>query len=690
MLSSLIVAVCGFSAWSVGNGIVPLADGDEVTTMDALLDQCYPAENETVKELTDVLITFPENETDIQVNPNFTGSYLAMFGSVTTDGKVTVKQRVSADQTNRFDKILNGKEVASNQIVCHLASPLTSTTSEQWCITIYVDALVSGTTGHLNSRIRYFYIMDPSYKPEPEPGPAPSVETFDYGFSYASFGIDNNYDYTYEDASNVFDTNVTFLDLPSGVTVDESKNPVKWIRQSDGAEVAIDVTYFMSSWMIFTMQAEWPTDPFGVWTCTLPQGLFLSGENQSVEKVLKVTWIDPNAANPKPEFEVTRVSFFNTPDCFSNKEGKPAGVPKDMMYTLWKTVDGGEDMMNWQTDPKTIANLNSNKGFVFNTTWDDYIVCFVAEVKRKDGQGEIDVWNQETRQEIYGYGEVCKNYVGSSATNCVPYQHPLLGCGGNVDTREYWSDSEYTFDIYFYDSMMNLAIDDSNHSKACGSYHFEFTGATTPFEYSTIAKLVSISPAPINGTALGLEEETPGVLTKVSDPIIFTWSAPVTMKAQYSQGSGTGLANVQSCTSNADKTVWTVVPGASCISNGEGGYLNEFEFDVTAIDAEGHYVKGNIGEKTNTMFIPIFNFDVNSGITAADQYELNIVSQNRSILVNGLTERVNVVLYNLSGMKLGEVADAESSAEFSNIVPGIYMVVIKGNNGTQTFKILHN
>lgn len=445
-------------------------------------------------------------------------------------------------------------------------------------------------------------------------------ESFDYGFSYASWGIDNNYDYTYNCETNSFSTNITFTDLPSGVAIDSTMLPLKWIRETDGESVNVDVRNYLGSIMMITESATWPADPFGTWVCVLPKGLFTSGDSQSEEKVIKLNWVNPYADNPRPEFEVTRFSFFNTPNSFNNREGQPNGAPATMMYTLWKTVEGGENMMDWATDPKTIINLNSNKGFVINTTQDEWIQCFIAEVKRKDGQGEVEVWNQETVQEIYGYGVVCKNYVGASASDCEAYQHPLLGCGGNEDSREYIQGVDYTLDIWFYDSMQSRSIDTPEHPLAIGSYHIEFQGGTAPYPYSETVSLVSIDPVPVNAVELGLPAGSePGEVTAVNQPITVTWSAPVKMTAKYPLGSGAGLTSVSSCTSNADGTVWTVIPGAQCISTGEGGYQEQFVIDLQAIDASGRYVKGNVGEKANTMFAPEFKYvDKSTGVNAIE------------------------------------------------------------------------
>lgn len=602
-LLTLSLAICGFSAWSSAEGVaVPHADGDAAATLDPVLSECIPAEGGTVKELSYILLTFPESETDIKINPDFTKSSLGTVGhyNPSAGGFSQSVHLIKKANIDYFDKILDGKEVASNQIVYHLDTPVIAEEAEEFSITFGPDVFISGTTGHTNPQFKYYFNIDPNYSDAPE--------TFDYGFTYASWGITNNYDYTIRNASNELGSNITFLDLPKDAAIDSSKNVAQWVRESDGTIVTSEIKSFLGSMMMFCDNSSWPSSPFGVWNCILPEGLFTSGEMLSEEKTIKLTWVDPNAEPPRPEFEVTRFSFFDTPDSFDNLEGQPTGAPAPMMYTLWKTVDGGLDMMDWSTDPKSIASLNSNKGFVINTSWDEWIQCFIAEVKRKDGTGEIDTWNQETVQEIYGYGTVCKNYVGSNAEDCEAYPHPLLGCGGNEDTREYLAGVEYTLDIWFYDSMMKRGIDNGEHQLACGSYHIEFTGSTVPFTYSDLAKLVSVSPVPANSAELGLGAQTAGEVTRVNQPITFTWSAPVTMTAKYSYGTGMGLANVESCTSNADGTVWTVVPGAECISNGEGGYLDVFEFDVQAIDADGNYVKGNIGEKTNTMFVPQFNF----------------------------------------------------------------------------------
>lgn len=684
-------------------------------------EACVPAKGGNAWDLSCVVLTFAENETDIMLNPDHTGQAIGLIRQ-TNGGLLTSFKLADADNIITYE--INGEPLAPNQIGLKISNPISVDYLTQCTLLIYKNTFKSGATGGVNEeQMEFGFNMIPTpgelvpvVATEPAAGSTVSepvktliftwgagmdcvefvwdlesygtienVQTgeivenlsqnyfefeangealnddqiayvlktpleagtykvsvnarvfknmnaprneneafeftftvkgdddpagkFDYGFSYASWGVSNNYDYTYRRVDNSFTTNVTFLDLPANAALDASVTSLPWIRESDGTVVKVSLKKFLDSFMMFTESASWPSDPYGVWTCVLPQGLFTSGDLQSEEKTIRLTWYDPNAEPPRPDFEVTRLSFFNTPDCFANLEGKPAGVPMDMMYTLWATVEGGEDMMNWETDPKRIACLNSNRGFVINTNWDEWIQCFIAEVKRKDGQGEIDVWNQDAVQEIYGYGSVCKNYVGSSASDCEAYQHPLLGCGGNEDTREYADGVEYTMDIWFYDSMVKCGMDNSAHTMAVGSYHLEFTGATVPFVYSDSAHLVSIDPVPVNLSELGITSgAAPGEVTRVNQPITFTWSAPVTMTAQYSLGSTGGLANLESCTSNADGTVWTVVPGPDCISNGEGGYLDLFEFDVQAIDADGLYVKGNVGEKRNTMFVPQFKF----------------------------------------------------------------------------------
>ncbi len=576
---------------------------------------------------------------------------------------------------------LDGMPVADNQIVIHLKTPITSEETRKYTLMVGPGVFISETTGMTSPFINYSWTVEP--KPV-------VVETFDYGFSYASFGVNDNYDYQYKYAGNDFDSNVTFTGLPTGVTLDSSKAPAKWIRE-DGATVEADITYFLNSaWMMFTMSAPWPIDPYGVWTCVLPQGLFKDGEKESVEKTLKITWIDPNATNDRPEFEVTKVDFFNTPDIFRAMEGAPANVPVTMMYTLWKTVTGGENLMDWESSPKAIASLNQNRGIVFNTTWDEWIECFVAEVQRKDGTGDKDVWNQETVQEATNGSVYCKNYVGTSGSDCVAYPHPLLGCGGNANTREYEQGVVYTFDIYFYDSMQKRGMDwQPGHKLACGSYHFEFTGATVPYEYSTIAKLVSISPVPANITDLGLAPEDPGVVKGVNDKIVFTWSAPVTMTATYSLGQGAGLGNLQSCTPNADRTVWTVVPGAAVVSDGEGGTLSTLEFNVQAVDADGHYVKGNVGAKDYTMFVPQFKFeDVETGLEGVEAMNLVIEGADGMLSVSGLSEGSQISLYTLTGVEVANRVVAGTSATIGNVLNGTYLLVIKSGDVKKTVKIL--
>lgn len=773
-------------------------DPDPITLNTAA---CFPAEGELVADLTHIILTFGEKDTDIKVNPDYTSTNIGFIRQ--NNNMSTMVDFKTADAATYLTHEIDGVALADNQIGIILDKTLTEATTKTCELILHKNSLISGATGGVlennasliftlrrtlgalvpivstipangakveapvtelifntsfttceknnafagDSKVKivnaktgevvedtkgsltykvngttlddnqYAYILATPLeagtytvyladrvfydtKGDKDENAAyeftftvvddlnAPVETFDFGFTYSSYGVTNNYDYSFRRVK--FNTNVTFLNVPAGFTIDPELTPVKWVRESDGTVVTADVINFMDTPMMLTESAKWPSSPGGVWTCVLPQGLIQSGDKVSVEKTLKVTWDDPNAEPPRPAFEVTKFNFLNTPDAFNSEEGQPDGVPADMMFTLWQTAEGGESMLDWETNPKSIASLNMNRGFVINTTWDQWIQCFIAEVKRKDGTGEIDTWNQETIQEIYGYGNYPKNYVGSSVSDCVPYQHPMLGCGGNEDTREYAQDVVYTFDIWFYDSLIKRSYETGNHQNACGSYHFEFTGATAPFVYSQIAKLVSISPAPTNATELGLPAETPGVVKGINAPIVFTWSAPVTMTAKYSMGSESGLVDAQSCVPNADRTVWIVVPGEACIYNGEDGYLDVFEFDVQAIDAEGHYVKGNVGTKRNTMFVPSFNFeDVETGLNALDAENLSVVSANGSINVLGIAEGMTVSLYTLEGLEMAKVVAADSTVEFANVLPGAYLIVVTDGEAQAAVKLLH-
>ncbi len=629
-----------------------------------------PADGSTVEApVTDILLTFDPDMygVDANLNHKIVCGYIydAVTGNLVEDfsaGEITFA--------------LNGVDLDMNQLAYVLATPLEA---GSYKVTIPERAFLGDT--YENEAYEFSFTVKGEENPD--------VETFDFGFSYSSYGITNNYDYTFRRVK--FNTNVTFLDIPKGFTVNPELTPVQWIRESDGTVVTADVRDFMDTPMMFTESADWPSEPSGIWTCVLPQGLFKVNDTESMEKTLKVTWINPNAEPPRPDFAVTKFDFFNTPDSFESEEGQPDGVPAPMMFTLWKTVEGGEDMMNWETDPKVIDCLNSNRGFVINTNWDEWIQCFIAEVKRKDGTGETEVWNQETVQEIYGYGNYCKNYVGESVLDCTSYQHPMLGCGGNEDTREFAIGVEYTLDIWFYDSMAKRGMDTKAHKNACGSYHLEFTGGTAPFEYSSIAKLISVSPVPVNSAALGLDtDEAAGVVKGLEAPIEFTWSAPVTMTAKYSLGSSGGLADTKQCTPNEDRTVWTVVPGEGCISNGEGDYLTEFEFDVQAIDDEGHYVKGNVGEKRNTMFVPEFKFELEPvGVETVETRPYELWSESGAVIVSGLEEGMTATLYTLDGLKLAKATASDNSVTFTNVVPGIYVVIVSDGNTTATYKMIH-
>lgn len=165
-------------------------------------------------------------------------------------------------------------------------------------------------------------------------------------------------------------------------------------------------------------------------------------------------------------------------------------------------------------------------------------------------------------------------------------------------TEEGWTAEFYTKltlqEGHVYEVSFNAyaSENDKNYGKdALGTAILTWKGTTPAFAFSKI-KLLSISPEP--------DENGAEQITEAQDfPITLTFSGGVNLEAAIMEGYGM-TSPLASCTSNEDKTVWTLVIGADYLySAGE-----TLSITANATDAAtGQRVKGNMGIEDQSYWI---------------------------------------------------------------------------------------
>lgn len=190
-----------------------------------------------------------------------------------------------------------------------------------------------------------------------------------------------------------------------------------------------------------------------------------------------------------------------------------------------------------------------------------------------------------------------------------------------------------------------------------GKARYEFVGSAVPYEYSPY-KLVTISPEP--------ELE----ITEADTSIIMTFDGPVNIvgakgdDAQTYIAEGPGSKHLfESVTSNADKSVWTLVPGAQYLKKQKSG----IRVVVKAIDDNGKVVEGNSAVKEASAFgytyicqigVPDVILTPAHGETVSSLHEFTAQVANTPIALGSALDKPR--LYDSGG---NEVAEVDHSTE---------------------------
>lgn len=195
---------------------------------------------------------------------------------------------------------------------------------------------------------------------------------------------------------------------------------------------------------------------------------------------------------------------------------------------------------------------------------------------------KLSIINKET-------GEAIRNYeIYDIPTNPDVNVDPAAGVYSTKQagkaTTKFYVGSTYNIKVTAYNSTN--ANNPAN--TVWGPVDIEFDGETVPYQYSPVT-IVSVEPT--DGSEV----------TDPSQPVVITFSAPVAEVSCYSSTGGQSAQQTDMdpyIKASADKTVWTVSPGAS-FWNGVGG---DMMFIFNAKDADGLVVKGNNGVDAGSFY----------------------------------------------------------------------------------------
>ena len=381
--------------------------------------------------------------------------------------------------------------------------------------------------------------------------------------------------------------NIT-IKLPQyGLTVGDKVT----LKKADGATVEANVnkTFYdgeMDMSIIIMADAALPADGFGEWSLSLPEG-FVSGAGMTSNAAeWKWTWKNPNQGGTEyPEFEVTKFGY----------QGKGAYTDGDrgdgQTGFKLKSTDTEIDLLpeNPAELPK-IASLNQMSALILETTLDEWIEGFTVLITYDgfdDNGNPANIVHTSTIQ----YTDVA--FLNDFSN---PYKHPVSFWGGNENSRLFYEGVEYTITYLLFDSKAKIS---KGREHAVGIVERKFMGTTPAFAFS---------PAKF----LNYDEVSNSVVTDLNAPITFTFSQPVTMKCAANAGMGT-TEPVSSVTSNADRTVWYVVPGENVVKGydmqtGAPVTVNEFQLIMSAKDDNGMVLEGPSGIKDSSCWMITFNY----------------------------------------------------------------------------------
>ena len=158
---------------------------------------------------------------------------------------------------------------------------------------------------------------------------------------------------------------------------------------------------------------------------------------------------------------------------------------------------------------------------------------------------------------------------------------------GGFETEKFFVGTEYTVSVTAYSST-NVG---NPANSVWGPVQYKFTGTSEPYVFS-------------KATVVGTTPEDGFDVTDASQRITITYSEPVeSVKCEYSSGGQMAVTGTFETIPNADKTIWTVIPGKTFWESSDTAWM----FMFYAKDAEGRVVEGNTGKEDGSYYRATFS-----------------------------------------------------------------------------------
>lgn len=386
---------------------------------------------------------------------------------------------------------------------------------------------------------------------------------------------------TLDDAYKLKTFNVSFSE--TGVTVNTDKTPYLESLESGDQFDSTSFTEFYGTILIkFDQLSE-----NGDYELVIPAGAFAYNGEESPEFTATYTLADANLE--KVSYEPVTINSV-TPADGSNL----ALFGGDLLLTINTSNNKSVGYMKWSlydvTDSANPEYLREGQAYRYERV-------SLSDVKDNWGEGDIVAKVSGSRELLEGhkYELNISLYALGFDPQTLTYYHPdLIKESFLGDTKVYYN------------------------------------GSAKAYEYSP-AQLVSITPNP---DTYEIEKPAFGHFTA-------TFSQPVTVtRFELVAGAGGVGGRAGTFTSNEDRTVWTLTFSESVLGDSTGALAWFF----AAKDDEGRFLKGNMGQKENSIFTyaTLCNIGAPDLISASPEDGAEVESLSEIIIKNASNLEMNI------------------------------------------------
>lgn len=309
------------------------------------------------------------------------------------------------------------------------------------------------------------------------------------------------------------------------------------------SEVDINTSFYENQWAqeIVCLVEDLNITQSGTYTIHIPEGFLTKGTKKSEAKQL--TWT------------------------YTYKPSQSGGDDKELVVR--SLTIAGTDLLT----TRKLASLTPGEELAVNI--DPIEEAEMVRVNITDDAGNtirnIEIYEGPTKSDVV---DRATGYYKTSV--------------GGFDTEKFFVGSEYTVSVTAYSST-NVG---NPANSVWGPVEYKFTGTSEPYVFSNV-------------TVVGTTPEDGFDVTDSSQRITITYSEPVeSVKCEYSSGGQMAVTGTFETIPNADKTIWTVIPGKTFWESSDTAWM----FMFYAKDAEGRVVEGNTGKEEGSYYRATFSW----------------------------------------------------------------------------------